>query len=88
MREKINEKVSVLSYYSDRKNKMLPLRLFWKNREYQLGEVGLIHPYRIGDTWHHIFEMVDKEQAMAFRLNFNTKDLDWTLEVISDGLPS
>jgi hypothetical protein len=88
MREKINEKVSIVSYYSDKKNRFLPLRLIWKNREYQLGELGMVHPYKIGDTWHHIFEMVDNDQSMSFRLNFNTKELSWTLEVVSDGLPT
>ena len=87
MREKINERVGVVSYYSDLKNKMLPLRLIWKSREYSL-QLGMAHKYKVGDTWHHIFEMVDKDQALAFRLNFNTKDLEWTLEVISDGLPA
>ena len=88
MREKINEKVSVLSYYSNRKHKSLPLRMIWKNKEYNLDELGMVHPYKIGDTWHHIFEMVDNEQSLAIRLNHNTKELSWTLEVISDGLPS
>jgi hypothetical protein len=88
MREKINEKVSVVSYYSDKKNKFLPYRIFWQNREFAVGELGMAHRYRNGDTWHHIFEVTDKEQAMAFRLNFNTQELSWTLEVVSDGLPS
>jgi hypothetical protein len=49
---------------------------------------GMVHPYKDGDTWHHIYEVVDNEHSMAFRLNFNSKELHWTLEVISDGLPS
>jgi hypothetical protein len=48
----------------------------------------MAHRYKHGDTWHHIFEVVDKEKTLAFRLNFDTKELSWTLEVVSDGLAS
>ena len=88
MREKINQKVSIVSYYSDKKDKFLPLRLIWQNREYNLSLTGFTHPYKIGDTYHHIYEMVDTEHEMYFRLNFDTKDLHWILEVVSDGLPA
>lgn len=88
MREKLNEKVSVVSYYSAKKNLTMPYSIRWKNREYIVGELGFPHKYKIGDTWHHIFELTDKEQVLSFRLNFNTEELSWTLEVISDGLPS
>ncbi len=88
MREKINEKISVISYYSSRKGKFLPYHIYWKNRHYVVGELGLAHKYKDGDTWYHIFEVVDKERSLAFRLNFNTKELNWTLEVVSDGLPA
>ena len=88
MREKLNEKVSVVSYYSSKRGRFLPYQIHWKNRDYTIGELGMAHKYKIGDTWHHIFEVVDKQQELSFRLNFNTKELSWTLEVISDGLPA
>jgi hypothetical protein len=88
MREKVNEKVSVISYYSAKRGKTLPYRIYWQNKEYDIGELGMAHPYRHGDTWHHIFEVTAKDQTLSFRLNLNTKELSWTLEVISDGLPS
>jgi hypothetical protein len=87
MREKINEKVSVVSYYSSKKQKFLPYHIYWQNRDYVIGELGMAHKYRHGDTWHHVFEVTDKQQSMSFRLNFNTQELSWTLEVVSDGLP-
>lgn len=88
MREKLNEKVSIVSYYSAKKGKSMPYMIHWRNRDYTVGELGMAHKYKHGDTWHHIFEVVDNEQAMSFRLNFNTKELSWTLEVVSDGLAS
>jgi hypothetical protein len=86
MREKINEKVSVVSCYSSKNGKTRPYIIQWKNRDYYVGELGMAHKYKHGDTWHHIFEVVDKGQALAFRLNFDTQELSWTLEVVSDGL--
>lgn len=88
MRERINEKVSVVSYYSSQKHKFLPYQIYWQNKDWLVGELGMAHKYRNGDTWHHIFEVTDKERTLAFRLNFNTQELSWTLEVVSDGLPS
>ncbi|MBX4201356.1 hypothetical protein KW803_00470 [Candidatus Saccharibacteria bacterium] len=88
MREKINEKVSVVSYYSSKRHKFLPYQIHWKNHDYTIGELGMAHKYKNGDTWHHIFEVTDKEQTLSFRLNFNTQELSWMLEVISDGQPS
>jgi hypothetical protein len=88
MREKIDEKVSVISYYSAKRGATLPYIIHWKNRDYHIGELGMAHKYKHGDTWHHIFEVTDKEQDIAFRLNYDTQELSWTLEVVSDGLPS
>ena len=88
MREKIHQKVSVASYYSARRGASLPYMVRWKNRDYKVGEVGSTHKYKHGDTWHHIFDFVDDNETLHFRLNFNTKELSWSLEVIDDGLPS
>jgi hypothetical protein len=88
MREKINQKVSVVSYYSAKRNITMPYTIRWNNRDYVIGELGFPHKYKHGDTWHHIFEVADKDETLAFRLNFNTKELTWVLEVVSDGLPA
>jgi hypothetical protein len=82
MRESINERVSVVSYYSSKKNKFLPYQIYWQNKDWAIGELGLIHKYKRGDVLHHIFEVTDKDQSMSFRLNFNTQELSWTLEVV------
>ncbi len=88
MREKINERVSVVSYYSAKRGVTMPYMIHWKNREYHIGELGLVHKYKDGDIYYHIFEVVDKDQGLSFRLNYNSKELSWTLEVITDGLPA
>ena len=86
MREKINEEVSVVMYYSAKKRLALPHMLLWQSREYVVGKIGYHHKVYEGKVAHHIFEVVDKEETLWFRLNFNTDNLHWVLEAVSDGL--
>jgi hypothetical protein len=88
MREKINEEVSVVMYYSARRREAVPHTISWQNREYVVGKIGYHHTVKDGATLHHIFELVDKEQTLWFRLNLDTANLHWTLEAVSDGLAS
>jgi len=86
MREVVNEEVSVISYFSARRKLSLPHIISWRNHEYAVGEIGFHHTLRKGDTLHHIYELGDGEKLLWMRLNFNTSNLHWTLEAISDGL--
>lgn len=86
MREKINEEVSVVMYYSSKKRLALPHLISWQNKDYAVGKIGYHHTVKAGATLHHIFELVDKEDTLWFRLNLNTDNLHWTLEAVSDGL--
>lgn len=85
MREIINEEVSVVSYFSARKRLSLPHIISWRNHEYAVGKIGFHHTIRRGETLHHIFELVDGEQQLWMRLNLDTSNLHWLLEVVSDG---
>ena len=87
MREKINEEVSVVMYYSARKREALPFLISWQNKDYSVGKVGYYHKVKVGQTLHHIFEVVDKDNTLHFRLNLDTSNLHWTLEATHDGLP-
>ena len=86
MREVINERVSVISVYSSRRHYFAPHTVSWQNREYKIGEIGFCHQIKQGDVLHHVFECVDAQKSLWFRLDFNTKKLTWTLEIVSDGL--
>ncbi len=85
MREKINEEVSVVMYYSARKRQFLPHLVSWRGREYPIGKIGYHHKIYDGKIAHHIYELVDKDESMWFRLDFNTDNLHWLLEAVSDG---
>jgi hypothetical protein len=88
MREKINEEVSVVMYYQARKKVAKPHMMNWQNKDYMLGKVDYHHVITEGRTSHHIFELCDVEQTIWFRLNFDTSNLHWRLEAVSDGLAS
>ena len=86
MREKIDQEVSVVSYYSAKKKQTVPYRLNWQNKDYALGPVSYYHSYMEGQDKQHIFELVDKENTLWFRLRLDSGNLHWTLEAIHDGL--
>ncbi|HLC91672.1 MAG TPA: hypothetical protein VJC09_01325 [Candidatus Saccharimonadales bacterium] len=88
MREKINQEVSVISIFSARQRAAAPYLMSWQNTDYHVGKIGYHHTIKSGDTLHHIYELTDKDSNLCFRLNFNTSNLHWTLETITDGLPS
>lgn len=85
MREKINEEVSVIMVYSARKRAATPHLISWQNKEYKVGKIGYHHAVFEGRVRHHIFELTDTENSLWFRLNFNTDNLHWLLEAVSDG---
>lgn len=85
MREKINEEVTVIMVYSARKRTAMPYLLSWQNKEYKVGTIGYHHKIYEGRVAHHIFELVDIDNTLWFRLNLNTDNLHWILETITDG---
>lgn len=86
MRTKIDEEVSVIMYYSAKRRAAVPHLISWQNKEYPIGEIGYHHTVHDGATLHHIYELVDKDNTLWFRLNLDTSNLHWKLETISDGL--
>jgi hypothetical protein len=88
MKEKINEEVSVVMYYSSKRKQALPHLVHWQNKDYAVGKIGYYHAYMEGRDKQHIFELVDKEESLWFRLRLDSGNLHWTLEAVHDGLAS
>jgi len=86
MKEKINQEVSVITVFSAKQRAAAPYMISWKNIDYHVGKIGYHHTVSDGATLHHIYEVVDKDSDLCFRLNLNTANLHWTLEAIHDGL--
>jgi hypothetical protein len=85
MKQKINEEVSVIMYYSSKVKHIQPYLLHWQSNDYPLGKVSYYHSYMEGRDRQHIFELTDKAQSMWFRLRLDSKNLHWTLEAVHDG---
>ena len=83
MHEGIHEKVSVIAIYDGDKRQTIPYALKWRGQIHKIVKVGYHHTQRSGRTLQHIFSVVSS--TLAFRLNFDTDTLSWTLEEISDG---
>lgn len=86
MKEKINQEVSVVMYYSAKLKKAAPRLLIWQNKEYKVADISYSHYYMEGRHEQHIFEFVDIDKTLWFRLRLDSSNLHWTLEAIHDGL--
>ncbi|MBL8122141.1 hypothetical protein JNM87_05330 [Candidatus Saccharibacteria bacterium] len=86
MKQKINQEVGVVCYYSASQKRFVPFVLHWQNKDYALGTVDYYHSYMEGRERQHIFELCDKAQSLWFRLRFDSSNLHWNLEAVHDGL--
>ncbi len=85
MKEKIDQEVSVVMYYSAKHKRVVPHLLHWQNKDYMLGKIDYYHSYMEGRERQHIFELTDKQETLHFRLRLDSSNLHWTLERIHDG---
>ena len=86
MKEKINEEISIVTYYSAKQKQTVPHLLHWQNKDYNLGPVDYYHSYMEGRDKQHIFELSDKAETIWFRLRFDSANMHWILEAVHDGL--
>jgi hypothetical protein len=86
MTQTLSEPVSVQLTFNHSKKLSEPRKIFWQNRLYPITKVGLHHTFREGRTLFHIFSVTSNN--LFFRLRLDSENLFWTLEEISDGLPS
>ncbi|MFA5770271.1 MAG: hypothetical protein WC894_02140 [Patescibacteria group bacterium] len=83
MQEKLFEKISVILSYNSEKNTSIPYKIRWRLRDYFIKSLAYHHKVREGRELLHIFHVTDGN--LDFRLRFNTEDLNWILEEVSDG---
>lgn len=86
MTEVINEPVEVIVAYKQDGHKAVPTIMTWQSRTYKFSDFGFYHPVRQGTRLFHIFTMADN--AMTYRLAFDTEALSWELQEVTDGLGS
>jgi hypothetical protein len=84
MIETINEKVEVITRF-----RLLPkpvteiYKIRWRGREYQITKLAYHHKVWNGRTRLHKFAV--STSVMDFRMTFDTENLVWVLEEVSDG---
>ncbi|KKS98173.1 MAG: hypothetical protein UV73_C0003G0115 [Candidatus Gottesmanbacteria bacterium GW2011_GWA2_43_14] len=86
MNEKINEKVSVVTVFDREKRTVTPRKIKWQGRLYTIEKIGYHHKVKQGKKLLHIFSVCNN--SLAFKLEFDTETLFWTLTEVSDGLAS
>lgn len=87
MIHQINEQVGVITIYDVQNKKALPWCVKWKSRYYHVDKLTMLHPVQEGRTLLHVFSVFTKNKVY-FRLEFNTRSLQWTLKEMDDGLPN
>jgi hypothetical protein len=86
MHEIIHEKVSVVSIYDRYTGMVMPKRIRWQGRLYEIEKLGYHHLVREGRKVLHIFSVASR--TMFFKLRLDTENLHWMLEEVSDGIAS
>ena len=83
MHEYINEKVSVVTVYDRMHGTVMPKRIKWQGRIYDITRLSYYKPDRSGRTILHTFHV--SNDAMDFKLVFDSYTLHWTLVEVTDG---
>lgn len=85
MNQTINEGVSVMMDYNHYQNKIFPIQIQWKNRDYRIEKVGMHHQYYEGKKLLHVFSVVSRD--IFFKLVLDTENLHWKIAEVADGEP-
>jgi hypothetical protein len=85
MIQDIKAPITTQLIYDHKKNKAYPTKLLWDGNEYKINKIGMHYTYKNGNNLIHVFTV--STATLSFKLLFNTENLFWTVEQISDGLP-
>lgn len=83
MIQKISIPVSVILSFDAQKRIVIPKRVRFDGKIYEIIKIGFHHTVRNGRTLFHVFSVAS--DTLFFRLVLNTDNLHWVLEEISDG---
>jgi hypothetical protein len=75
MHNQINEPIDVVAKFI--KNKLVPIKFFWKGREIVIHKINLTWSSFEGRNKFYFFAVSDS--ANYFKLHFNSDNLSWTL---------
>jgi len=75
MFESINEAVDVIVKFA--RQKVVPVKFRWRNREYPIHRLNLLHSHHQGRELIHVFSVSNDDHV--FTLSFHTASLSWKL---------
>jgi hypothetical protein len=81
MSERIDEEVSVDLVFDSKTKVSKPWVVRWRGRIYKVTQIGLHYQQMIGKVLVHVFSVCAGE--MFFKLKFDTSNLHWKLEEVS-----
>jgi hypothetical protein len=84
MRTVINEEVEVVAVFSKGRKALVPKKVRWQGKVYDITECGVWNPRRKGREFHHFITAATN--AICFYLDVNAETMRWTLLETSDGL--
>lgn len=82
MIQKLEIPVSVVCVFNHKTRSFMPKKVLFENKEYLIKKLGYHHTFCEGRTLFHVFSV--SNDTMFFKLVFNTQNLSWILEEISD----
>lgn len=83
MIENLHEKVDVLAVFNRTGDVVHIYKLKWQNRVYTVSKLAYLYKRREGRNINHVFHV--SNASLHFKLLFNSENLTWWLEEISDG---
>ena len=84
MIETIQEKIEIITRFRLAPNPEMEIyKLRWRGKEYLIREIAYHHKVWQGRTRLHKFAV--STGSLDFRLNYDTENLSWLLEEVSDG---
>jgi hypothetical protein len=84
MIETIQEKIEVIIRFRLKPQPEIEIyKIRWRSRDYLVREIAYHHKVWLGRTRMHKFAV--STGSLDFRLNYDTENLFWMLEEVSDG---
>ncbi len=82
MKFNLQQEVGVVTIFSARMRAVAPYMISVGSKDYIVGKVGNHQTVHQRGALHHIYEVIDDQERMQFRLNFDTSNMHWTLETV------
>ncbi len=83
MLEHLHEKIDVLAVFNRLGDVVAIHKVKWQNRAYRITKQVYVYKKREGRNIVHVFHV--SNATLHFKLSFNTENLSWWLEEVSDG---